>query len=103
MSKTPNPNRMVVKKVDGEWQVRVYENGKYNEDKSYFAMDKQDAEDTMKQMQSGLAGIMQTASNHKALAVGAVAVAGGIAAYLLGWTRYSMGGDKDILKMFKKA
>lgn len=37
------PNRTVVKKVDGEWQVRVYINGKFAEGPTYYAADKDDA------------------------------------------------------------
>ncbi len=48
-------NRTTVKKVDGEWQVRVYIDGKYDENKSYFAMDKQDALDTQREMNAQLA------------------------------------------------
>ena len=49
---------VVMKQVD-EWQVRVYENGKYKEGPTYYAGDKQDAVDTFKMMkaQYGLAGL----------------------------------------------
>ncbi len=39
-------NTLKIKKVDGEYQVRFYENGVYNDAKTYFTDDKVDAEET---------------------------------------------------------
>ena len=78
MKKLVAPNRVVVKKVDGEWQARVYVNGKFDEDKTYFAMDKSDAEATARQMRStlrfdALSGLSM-GTKHVVLATGGVAV-----------------------------
>lgn len=42
--------KMVRKPETDEWVVKVYVDGKYDEDKSYYTDDKKDAEDTMKLM-----------------------------------------------------
>ncbi len=85
MNKIVKPNRVVVKKVDGEWQARVYVNGKFDEDKTYFAMDKQDAEATARDMRArmnlGGLGAMSMGSKHLALAAGGVT----IGALLMRW------------------
>ena len=68
-----NRNRVTVKKVDGEWQARVYLDGKWDEDKTYFtgggsAEDKQDAEDTAKHMRQTMGlGTLHSLLGGKAL------------------------------------
>ena len=53
MMKAPHVElKLVRSREPGEWVVRYYENGKLNEDKSYYTNDKDDAIDTMNMMRT---------------------------------------------------
>jgi len=53
MMKSPHVElKLVRSREPGEWVVRYYENGKLNEDKSYYTNDKDDAIDTMNMMRT---------------------------------------------------
>jgi hypothetical protein len=77
-------NRMTIVKDrnTGEWVVKVYENGKLNEDKTYYTDDREDAENTKRAMQNSLAGLAAVIPDglKTPLALGAAAAAG---AYLM--------------------
>ena len=49
--KKPVYIKFVVFCVD-DWAVRVYVNGKYNEERTYYACDEEDARETMKVMEA---------------------------------------------------
>lgn len=80
MAPKKNRTSVVKDRNTGEWVVKVYENGKYNEDKTYYAMDKEDALATQADMEArGLGGLVPK----KAKLPLALTAAAGIGAFLM--------------------